>query len=185
MKQWQVISIMVVIALVAGSGGYLLQRQSDSGEKVASKPPVISIEEVKGLPLPDLSLVDMEGTERQFSEWKGKVIAINFWATWCPPCRDEIPHFVELQTEYGVKGLQFIGIALHTAEEITDFVNEFNVNYPSLVGRDDVVKAARQLGNDIGALPYTVIVDRDGIIQFVRRGPLSMEEAERVITSLL
>ena len=85
--------------------------------------------------------------------------------------REEIPAFVELQQHYQSKGLQFIGIALQQAEEVRGFMEEFNVNYPSLVGGDEVIQAAKRLGNDIGALPYTVIIDTRGEIVFTRRGP--------------
>ena len=119
------------------------------------------------------------------SEWQGKVVALNFWATWCPPCRDEIPHFVELQQHYAREGLQFVGVALQEADEVRDFLLEFNVNYPSLVGADDVLQLAKALGNGIGALPYTVIIDRQGNVAFTKRGALSKAEAESVIQGLL
>ena len=191
MKQYQVILAAILIAITAGVGGYLIQQQTAP----AAAEPVVSRqvqnrhvqipEDVIGKAAPPFQLADMEGGRRSLSEWQGKVVAVNFWATWCPPCREEIPHFVELQQDYEQQGLQFIGVALQTADEIRDFVRDYAVNYPSLVGRDDVIATAKSLGNDIGALPYTVIIDRQGIIRFTRQGPLSKSEAEKVITSLL
>ena len=130
-------------------------------------------------------MFDVDGQQRNISEWQGKTLVLNFWATWCTPCREEIPAFVELQEQYGNDGLQFIGIALQEAEEIRDFLQEFNVNYPSLVGSADAIKVAKQLGNDIGALPYTVFIHHDGTISFTHRGPLLKSDAEKVIQTLL
>lgn len=186
MKQWQLVTIAGVIALVSAVGGYHFQqtlKSEKNPEVVAEKQP--SPEEVVGTKAAEFSLSDVEGAVRHLSEWKGKVIAINFWATWCPPCREEIPAFIELQQDYESQGLQFVGVALQHAEEVRGFIDEFNVNYPSLVGGDDVINLAKKLGNGIGALPYTVIIDRSGYIAFTRRGLLSKSEADSVIQSLL
>ncbi len=189
MKRWQLALLVIVIAMLSGFAGYLLQQQTRSSNKEEVKqvvnPFLPKIENVEGTQVPEFSLVDVNGQQRSISEWQGKVIVLNFWATWCAPCRHEIPAFVELQDQYGEAGLQFIGIALHTAEEIKDFISEFNVNYPNLVGDNDVIALGKKLGNDIGALPYTVVIGRDGKIAFTRRGPLLKVEAEEVINSLL
>ncbi len=188
MKRWQIILIVGTLAFLMCVGGFQLyqylklEKISEQGV-VIQKP--VSSEEIIGIRVENFSLSDLNGEQRSLSEWQGKVIAINFWATWCPPCREEIPAFVELQQQYSSEGLQFIGIALQQAEELRGFIDEFNVNYPSLVGGDDVIKLATHLGNDIGALPYTVIIDRSGKIAFTRRGPLSKSEAETVIQTYL
>ena len=129
--------------------------------------------------------LDKNDKKINIKEFNGNLLLLNFWATWCAPCREEIPAFVELQQQYRDKGLQFIGIALQEAKEVRGFLEEFNVNYPSLVGGDEVIQAAKRLGNDIGALPYTVIIDTSGEIVFTRRGPLSKTDAESVIKTLL
>ena len=178
MKQWQLVTIIGVIASASAVGGYHLQQTSmnllepEIKNEVATENQ-LSSEEVIGTKAAEFSLSDVKGTIRHLSEWRGKVIVINFWATWCPPCREEIPAFVELQQAYERRGLQFVGIALQQAEEVLSFMDEFNVNYPSLVGGDDVISLAEKLGNSIGALPYTVIIDRSGYIAFTRRGPVS------------
>jgi peroxiredoxin len=187
MKKWQLLVLIVIFAVLSAVAGYLLQQyiNADNAEQVIEVKKPISAEEVIGTQFKDFSLMDVNGEQRYISEWQGKIIAINFWATWCSPCREEIPAFVELQEKYSSVGLQFIGIALQTAEEVRDFIVEFNMNYPTLVGADDVIKAAQSLGNDIGAMPYTVIINRDGVISFTRRGPLSKSEAETAIKALL
>ncbi len=190
MKQWQIVSSVVLIAAVAGAGGYQLHQRTNQPDTLqtahaVNNPYVKKKEDVTGSVATGFTLADVDGAERTLSEWQGKVVAINFWATWCPPCRDEIPAFIELQQSYASQGLQFIGIALQSADEIRDFINEYQVNYPSLVGDKDAIEVAKKLGNDIGALPYTVIIDRQGIIRFTHRGPLSKADAEDVISGLL
>lgn len=138
-----------------------------------------------GQPRPDFSLPDTMGVERSVSEWDGKVLVLNFWATWCPPCRKEIPEFVALQGRLGDRGLQFVGIALQRPEELGDFIRETGMNYPVLAGEISVVRLAESYGNAVGVLPYTVIVDRAGKIVFVRVGPLPGAQAEEVILPLL
>ena len=188
MKQWQLIFAVLIVALLSAFGGYQLHqyfKNDTKSEVVKAVHNPIAPESVIGTKVEDFSLSDSDGELRSLSEWNNKVIVLNFWATWCAPCREEIPAFVELQQQYESKGLQFIGIALQEAEEVRGFLEEFNVNYPSLVGGDEVIQAAKRLGNDIGALPYTVIIDTSGEIVFTRRGPLSKTDAESVIKTLL
>lgn len=190
MKQWQLLLVIGVLAIVSAIGGYQLQQylKKDNTKEVKEVAVVknpVAPKDVIGTKAENFSLLDVNGVQRSLSEWQGKIIAVNFWATWCTPCRKEIPAFVELQQQYSNEGLQFVGVALQEADEIRDFLKEFNVNYPALVGAEDVIKAAKRLGNDIGALPYTVIIDRNGIISFTRRGPLLKSEAETIILPLL
>ena len=175
----------VLIAMVSAYGGYQLQNRLTEKPTETVDDKKITREELVGSLVEEFSLFDVDGQQRSLSEWEGKVVAINFWATWCPPCREEIPHFVELQQYYAMDGLQFVGVALQRADEVREFLLEFKVNYPSLVGGDEVIKLADRLGNGIGALPYTVILNREGKIAFTRRGPLAKSEAESVIQSLL
>ncbi len=187
MKQWQLLIVIVVLALLSAAAGYQLHQflKADNNKQAIVVKNPIAVEDVIDTKVEDFSLSDVDGELRHLSEWQGKVLVINFWATWCAPCREEIPDFIELQLQYSGDGLQFIGIALQQAEEVRDFLVEFNVNYPTLVGSNDVIKVSKKLGNDIGALPYTVIIDRDGKIIFTRRGPLLKSEAELVIRTLL
>lgn len=191
MKQWQLVLTVVVVALLAAAGGYQLQQHTkpevvaEATETTTMPQKPISTQGAIGSTVGDFSLSGMEGEIRHSSEWDGKVVVINFWATWCPPCREEIPHFIALQEQYGSDGLQFVGVALQQAEEVRGFIEEYKLNYPSLVGGDDVIKLATKLGNAIGALPYTVIMDRSRKIKLTRRGPLSKREAEAVIKNLL
>jgi peroxiredoxin len=190
-KPYLVYPCVVVAALTSGVAGYYLQRSGLLIRNAVAPLPAIALEErsgaaqVRGMQRPDFSLADINGKMRRIDEWNGRVIALNFWATWCPPCRQEIPEFVALQSRYADRGLQIVGIALQRPEEVQEFMQEHHINYPVLAGELDVIALSRVYGNDIGALPYTVIIDRQGKIVFVKQGRLSGEVAERVIARLL
>jgi len=140
---------------------------------------------VNGERRPDFSLPDIEGRMHDISEWDGQVVALNFWATWCRPCLREIPAFVALQQEYAGRGLQFVGIALQEPAELPGFIEEHGINYPILAGEEEVARIARRYGNDIGALPYTVFINRQGHIVHVQYGELPSDLAEHIISVLL
>lgn len=178
----------MLTALIAGYVGFQYQQyRTNTGPERLSVPEIKYKPEnnVTGQIRPDFVLQDKDGKERYVQEWDGKVLVINFWATWCPPCREEIPGFIRLQNKYADRGLQFVGIALQTAAEVQDFIAELGINYPVLVGLDDVIKVAEDYGNKSGVLPYTVIIDREQKIRFIRRGPLHYEEAETAILTVL
>jgi len=113
---------------------------------------------------PEFSLEDLDGNMRSITEWDGKVVVLNFWGSWCPPCVHEIPMFMALQDEYGEQGLQFVGVALDRLEDARAFYEELEVNYPSMVGVHEPTVIGEKYGNERGTLPYTVIIDRDGRI---------------------
>lgn len=134
---------------------------------------------------PEFSLPDTDGTQHNSHEWDGKVVILNFWATWCPPCRSETPMFIEMQEQYAATGLQFVGVAIDNAEKVQDFMDTYGINYPMLIGDKEAIQAAKDYGNRYGALPYTVVIDRHGIIQFIQRGEMTREMVENSIKHLL
>ena len=134
---------------------------------------------------PAFELPDLEGQLRNIAEWDGKVVVVNFWATWCPPCRKEMPAFIELQEQFGPQGLQFVGIALDDADKVQDFIDTMGVEYPILLGGEKAIKASEDYGNRLGALPYTAVIDREGYITKTYRGEVSQTSLEKVITKSL
>lgn len=137
---------------------------------------------------PDFHLPDHQGRLHRVADWDGRVLVVNFWATWCLPCRREIPAFIELQQAYGGQGLQFVGIALDTRREVQRFVDELGlaVNFPLLIADDDAgIALAMDYGNRFGILPYTVIIDRAGSVSLVQYGEISHRQAEKAILELL
>ena len=109
-----------------------------------------------------VALPDAEGREQSLGQWKGKVLVVNFWATWCGPCREEMPEFVKAQREFGGRGLQFVGIAIDEPAKVKEFAAELGLNYPALIGGFGGVELSKTQGNRLGALPFTIIIDRAG-----------------------
>lgn len=134
---------------------------------------------------PLFKLKDLDGKVRDVKEWDGKVLMINFWATWCPPCRKEIPAFVELQEKYEAKGFKILGIALDEKQAVIDFTDPMGINYPILMADQDGPVLSKAYGNRLGVLPYTVIVDRQGNIIHRLKSELSFKQAESLILPLL
>ncbi len=181
----------IVLAAAAAMAGiyFYLDAHSPSVPSQAAAPAKTSasVGEAPGAPVPvtEFSLPGIDGKTHTFEEWRGKVVILNFWATWCPPCRREIPEFVKLQTEYGDRGLQFIGIALDREDLVKQYAAEEKLNYPQLFGQNEIFELGQALGNSMGALPFTVIVDRQGLIHRRIFGELAREEAIAIFEPLL
>ena len=130
-------------------------------------------------------LTTLDGKEQSLSDFLGRVLVINYWATWCAPCREEIPIFVRMQREYGDQGLQFIGIAIDQADKVRGFAAEFQINYPLLLGGMEAVDLSRRAGNKAGVLPYTLVIDRSGRMVTGLAGGISEASLRTQLTPLL
>jgi thiol-disulfide isomerase/thioredoxin len=171
MKRFATLAVVAVAALAALAAGiHFYQRgsepQADSSALYA------------------LSLPDVDGNTQSLGQWRGKVMVVNFWATWCAPCREEMPEFVRLQKEYGAKGLQFVGIAVDDVDKVRQFAKEIGLNYPSLIGGYGALELSRTLGNGVMALPFTVVVGRAGGVELTQLGPLKPAQLRQVIDSV-
>ncbi len=134
---------------------------------------------------PDFTLLDLQGKARSAKEWDGKVLMVNFWAAWCPPCRREIPAFIKLKQTYGAKGLEIVGIALDSKANVTDFLDPLDINYPVLLGDKDGIALAKAYGDRLGILPFTIIIDRSGKIVNTHRSEFTFDEVKTIIEPLL
>ena len=136
---------------------------------------------------PEFSLPDSLGLVHSISEWDGKVILLNFWASWCVPCRREIPDFVQLQQKFSEQGVQFVGIALDHPLVIDEFLLALGVelNYPNLIAEKEAIEVAKSYGNALGVLPYSVLIDRDGRIAHIQYGEMSKDFALSLLQKLL
>jgi len=133
----------------------------------------------------DFSLPDLNGQQQPFSQWKNKVILLNFWATWCPPCRREIPDFMAVYKQYKDKDFIIIGVGTDDQKKVTQFVQKLGVNYPVLVGGRAAMQVSYDNGNHSGALPYSIIIDKHGVIRYRAGGLLSQQKLVNIITPLL
>jgi len=150
-----------------------------------SPPPVPEATGLVGQPRPPFTLGDTEGRQVSVAEFDGQVLLINFWATWCTPCRAEMPMLVQVQDRYAAEGLSVVGIALDDVQQARDFARDLGVSYTVLVGGADVMAAGVVYGNRAGMLPYTVLIDREGIVRWTHLGELEREELEERLQALL
>lgn len=128
---------------------------------------------------------DLAGKEQPLKQWQGKVMVLNFWAPWCPPCREEIPDFIGLQDMYRERGVIFVGVAIDEAQNVQSFVDEAGVNYPILLGGMNGVELSSKVGNRLGGLPFTAVIDRSGKIVSTHVGGLSKARLEGVLRALI
>ncbi len=133
----------------------------------------------------EFTLPDLTGKSRRLNEWRGQVLVLNFWATWCPPCREEIPLFIDLQKRHGRDGLQFLGVAIDHQEDVVRYVAEIGMNYPTLVADDNAMELMRSYGNRTGSLPYSVVIGRDGQIMARKLGAFQGQELENLLSPLI
>lgn len=131
------------------------------------------------------AFTDLKGASATLQPWRGRVLVVNFWATWCAPCREEIPVFVRLQERLGARGLQFVGIAIDQAEKVAAFAREFGINYPLLLGGLDTMELMRAAGNRAGVLPYTLVFDRKGELAGRELGGVKEARVLELVTPLL
>jgi len=136
-----------------------------------------------GSQAPGYELADLTGKMVSSSEFAGKVVILDFWATWCPPCREEIPHLVKLQSDYQGKGLVIVGLSLDAegASVVAPFAQEHAINYPMLIGNDEVAKAY----GGVNSIPTTFVIDRQGKIVKRFIGYTPPEVFEETIAPLL
>lgn len=127
---------------------------------------------------------DTSGHMQALSQWRGAVLVVNFWATWCPPCREEMPEFNGLQKKYATRGLVMLGIATDGAEQVREFAAGTNTSYPLLVGDIEGTNLSAKLGNDRDILPYTVVINRQGRIVSSIFGRIHKEELEQLLVTL-
>lgn len=131
------------------------------------------------------TLADPHGKQQAIGQWRGKVLVINFWATWCPPCLKEIPEFVRLQDRYGARGVQFVGIAIDQTDKVVSYMAQLGMNYPVLMAEKEGIPLARNAGNRLGGLPFTVIVDKVGRTARVELGVLDEKKLVPILEQLL
>ena len=177
--------VAVVVCGAALAGGMYLRAYIDGSGPEITRVTQPATDRSAPQRRPDFWLPDPQGTRHGISEWDGKLLVMNFWATWCPPCLHEIPMFITLQERYGERGVQFLGIAIDDGDSVGAFAEQIGLNYPTLHGQLDAIEVMGAYGNKSGGLPFTVFISPSG--QIVARHPGVLDEvaATALIEELL
>ena len=162
--------ILMLAILAAAAGGYLQKR--------AQRPASVDVSLI-GQRLPMLTLNDLDGRPHRLNDYRGRRVLLNFWATWCVPCLNEMPALQQAQQKFGKNGVIVVGIAMDSADRVRSFLAEHPVNYPILLGDMSAPSTALRLGNTREVLPFSVLIDADGRMIDAHTGALSSHQLDR------
>ena len=168
---------LLAVAVLAATGGFFAAKHFAGGDD----PAPAGVESLVGQTRPDFRHPDLDGRMRGAADFDGALTLVNFWATWCAPCVEEMPMLSELQDQYRDRGFRVVGIALDERDRAAAFARDLELTYPVLLGEADVVVTSRRYGNTTGMLPYSVLVDAQGVVRWLRLGALERAELERII----
>lgn len=175
MTRLQVNLLLIGAGLAALAGGFLAAELIRAPRLTSNTAP--GFVEVTG--------TDLQGRARKLSDLRGKVVVLNFWATWCPPCREEIPLLISAQDRYQQRGLEVIGLAIDQLPEVATYYREHKMNYPVWIADASVYQAMQAYGNTAGGLPFSVVLDRNGAIRARKLGIFRGSELDQVVEPLL
>ena len=190
MNRGTIIAGLVAVAGLALAAGYLASRHlAPAGSQAPAAPagtPASAPATARAIPdtRPEFSLVDSNGVRRSISEWDGRPLLINFWATWCPPCRREIPLLNSLRKEYGPRGFEVIGIAVDFRDDVLAYMKSTPIDYPMLIGEQDGIDVAAAFGVTDIYYPFTVFTDRRGRVVTIKVGELHEREAKSILATV-
>ena len=174
-------SALAVIALATGIATYLLKREVPEPE---APPPEPIAKAVIPARLPDIMLNDRDNNPRALTEWNGQPLVINFWATWCAPCRREMPMLNQLAGDLKPKGVEVIGIAIDFREDVLKYLKETPIDYTVLIGEQAGLDAARAFGMETVGLPFTAFTDKRGRIATIHVGELHRNQADVILAAV-
>jgi thiol-disulfide isomerase/thioredoxin len=189
-------SILVngVIAVIAAAAGYaiytgVIAKRADSPEPASVSEPAANTAEAAAEPaipqvLPEFTLEDAEGARRSIRSWTGKSMVVNFWATWCAPCRREIPLLKEMQKTHGQSGFQVVGVAVDFRDDVLKYAKEIGMDYPILIGEQDGLDAVVKFGMGSLGFPFTVFTDNQQRIIATHVGELNKAQSEVLISTV-
>jgi thiol-disulfide isomerase/thioredoxin len=164
----------IAVAAFAAWAGYVLQLSSRNDTARAD-----AVSRLLTTTLPDPA-----GTKHAIAQWRGRVLVVNFWATWCEPCREEIPGLMRLRKKHASNGVEFIGIAVDSASKVLDYTKIIQIDYPLLIGGVESIELARLLGDGAGGLPFTIVLDRSGKVAKSHLGLVREEELDQKLSEL-
>jgi thiol-disulfide isomerase/thioredoxin len=178
------------VALIAAAAGFIIFRVGIAPRIVEDAAPPTAIASTPSSPaaqdsatemptrLPEFVLTDREGTPRSIRSWPGKSMIVNFWATWCAPCRREIPLLKQIQAKRGTEGFQVVGIAVDFREDVLEYADEMEINYPLLIGEQDGLDAIAEFGLAAAGFPFTVFTDAQSHIIVTHLGEVTPKESD-------
>ncbi len=199
MKKGVIVILVVGIAAVLGFFANRLLREDPVATAALAPPELPALSAPRGEPdetpaaqpatvvpelLPQFELADREGKKRRLSEWKGRPLMVNYWATWCGPCRREIPLLNELRTKHKAMKLEVIGIAVDFREDVLKYVKDNPISYPLLIGEEDGLASMTEMGMPGSPFPFTVFADSQQRIVAIKLGELFPESAELILERL-
>ncbi|MFC4309502.1 TlpA family protein disulfide reductase [Steroidobacter flavus] len=188
--------VVAVIAAAAGFGIYqfaLAPRMNAEVPQVANEANTTPTEataeadsSADGLPetLPDFTLANLEGQPQSIRSWQGKSMIVNFWATWCAPCRREIPLLKKIQAEHGAEGFQIVGVAVDFRDDVLKYAKEMSIDYPLLIGEEDGLNAVTKFGRGSLGFPFTVFTDNQQRLVLFHLGEIHPEQAKIMLAAV-
>ncbi len=179
MKAWIPFAGISVLAALAGASLWLAGRASAPGG-----PPPAAVEAAPAAVLAS-KFVDLDGKGRVLGELDGKVIVVNFWATWCTPCIEEMPGFARLQSKWESRGVRFVGLANDDPAKVRAFGEKLGINYPLWTGEASVMDLSRRLGNRVGVLPHTALLSPGGEVIETRIGIYAEDKLDARLREIL
>ncbi|MCE2991148.1 MAG: TlpA family protein disulfide reductase [Nitrosomonadaceae bacterium] len=171
------LAIILLLMAVAFGVGQLEQREATTTNAVKQG------SDATAAVIYAASFAGLDGRNRTLGEWGGRLLIVNFWATWCAPCLEEIPMFVEMQAKHGVNGLQIVGIAADSSSNVANFVQKLKINYPVFADEARALEFSKRVGNRLGLLPFTVVLSPQGDILLTRLGVMTSTEVETLVSS--
>src|SRR4030095_4293645 len=177
-------SAYVAVAAIAVAAGVLVYRYAvmppaapRAAPPRAAEDPAVTADATPQTP-PDFTLGDLAGKPTSIRSWPGKSMIVNFWATWCAPCRREIPLLRELQKQHGAEGFQIVGVAVDIREDVVKYAQEIGIDYPVLIGEQDGLDAVNKFGQGSIGFPFTVFTDNRGRIVLFHLGEIHEQQAD-------
>ena len=167
--------LLLSVAIVAAVSGFWMRRESMISAEVQGAAQRLML----------TTHLDSGGRPQPMAQWDGKVLVINYWATWCTPCREEMPALMNVQRKYSANGVHVVGIAMDNVSKVREYAKELHIEYTLLMGSMETLDLSKDLGNRTGVLPFTVVLDRGGKLAYARAGALTEVELSAALKPLL